>query len=56
MERNKMASKDTIPPKPKNPCRNCGANDWWLRTGWGEPEYLCGRCHPRPETREEKGK
>ena len=44
------------PPKPDRPCYVCGANKWWLRRGWGKPEYVCGVCHPKPrglKTKEE---
>ena len=37
-----------IPEKPDRVCLVCGANDWWLRTALGKPEWLCGRCHPNP--------
>lgn len=43
-----------IPPKPDKPCK-CGSNDWWLRTAWGKPEWLCSRCHPEPN-KEQEGK
>jgi len=36
------------PPKPDRPCSICGSKKWWLRRGWGKPEWLCGVCCPEP--------
>ena len=41
-----MPKKETI--KPARPCHNCGGREFWLRTSWGTPEWLCSRCHPEP--------
>ena len=43
-----------IPPKPDRPCGVCGADDWWLRTASGKPEWLCGKCHPNPDGKASK--
>ncbi len=47
--------KDKVPDKPNRPCGRCGSEDWWLRENsiWGEPEWLCGGCHPNPGKEEE---
>lgn len=35
--------------KPNKPCYRCGATEWWLRdNGGGEPNWVCGVCHPEP--------
>lgn len=39
-------SSDIIPDYPTHPCHNCGCGDYWL-TDWNE--WLCSRCHPKPE-------
>ncbi len=39
-------SSDIIPDYPTRPCHNCGCGDYWL-TDWNE--WLCSRCHPKPE-------
>lgn len=36
-----------IPRKPVK-CYNCDGTDFWLRTAWEPPEWLCNRCHPNP--------
>lgn len=39
-----------IPDSPTAPCHNCGCIDFWLRkASVGEAEWLCSRCHPKPE-------
>jgi hypothetical protein len=35
-----------IPDYPTHPCHNCGNGDYWL-TDWNQ--WLCSRCHPKPE-------
>ncbi len=39
-------------PKSIKPaeCHNCGGTDFWLRTAWGPPGWLCNKCHPDPNT------
>ena len=41
---------DEIPDYPAHPCHNCGCGDYWLRESsiWGRAEWLCSRCHPKP--------
>jgi hypothetical protein len=34
---------------PKPPCQNCGGASWWYRKAEAPGEWICGRCHPRPE-------
>ena len=36
--------------EPVRRCQ-CGSTDFWLRQAsqWGKAEWLCSRCHPRPE-------
>ena len=34
--------------KPIKPCANCGGNKWWQRVESGH--YICGTCHPTPNT------
>ena len=46
MPENENMSAD-YPPRPEEPCRACGGDDWWLRNGY-RPEWLCNRCHPNP--------
>lgn len=37
--------------KPTYPCPNCRDIGWWLRSdGEWHGEWLCGRCHPNPNT------
>ncbi len=40
---------DDLPDYPAQPCRICGCGDYWLREAWGITEWLCTRCHPKPE-------
>jgi hypothetical protein len=42
---------DDLPDYPAFPCFVCGSTDFWLRktSRWGKAEWLCSRCHPRPE-------
>lgn len=39
------ATDSDIPHYPTKPCR-CGCSDYWL-TDWNQ--WLCSRCHPKPE-------
>lgn len=49
-------SGQNTPPKPDKACYVCEANDWWLRdNGIGKEEQLCGKCHPQPINRGNKG-
>jgi len=41
-----VSQKSDIPHYPTPPCPNCGCGDYWL-TDWNE--WLCSRCHPKPE-------
>lgn len=43
-------SRDT-PDYPTRPCYGCGCGDYWLRKAskWGEAEWLCLQCNPKPE-------
>lgn len=40
-----------LPDYPTTPCPACGSGDYWLREAsqWGPAEWLCSRCHPKPE-------
>ena len=42
---------DNLPDYPMSPCPCCGGADFWLREAsqWGKSDWLCARCHPRPE-------
>lgn len=42
------------PDYPTHPCPVCGG-DYWLREAsqWGSAEWLCSRCHPKPEGNED---
>jgi hypothetical protein len=33
--------------KPIRPCHNCGMSEWYLVYG----NWICGICHPLPETK-----
>lgn len=39
------------PGHPDHPCPACQSVDWWLRQGspWSPAEWLCSRCHPKPD-------
>ena len=40
-----------LPPEyPISYCPVCGSGDYWLREAnhWGEAEWVCSRCHPKP--------
>jgi len=41
--------KDRIPPRPEKPCFACGSDTWYLRVAYGHPEWICGKCHPKPD-------
>ncbi len=42
---------DELPPYPTAPCPNCGNSDYYLKESsqWGKAEWLCSRCHPKPQ-------
>jgi hypothetical protein len=44
-------AEDDTPDYPTHACHVCGSGDYWLRdtSRWGKAEWLCSRCHPRPE-------
>ncbi len=41
--------KDRIPPRPDKACFACGSDTWYLRVAYGHPEWICGKCHPKPD-------
>lgn len=41
---------DQLHPKPDRPCRVCGCDDWWANP---HGEFVCGWCHPKPESKVE---
>jgi len=43
---------DSVQDYPAHPCHNCGCSDYGLceASRWGKAEWLCSRCHPKPES------
>lgn len=40
--------------KKPDKCAICGGTEFWLRTAWGPPAWLCSRCKPKPGEKKEK--